>query len=142
MTHETYAEDIILIQKLNDDFCYELDRGTPEGFAALFTEDVIYTRGDRKSYGRDEVLAFAIGRTAKGPRTARHIANGLRIEFENENNAKGLSCCVTFAASAEPPIQSTEAVLVADFHDTYKKTAGKWLFKERHIVAIFEKAPN
>lgn len=138
MTHKTFAEDMIMIQKLNDDFCYELDRGTPEGFAALFTEDVIYTRGERKSFGRDEVLDFAKGRTAKGPRTARHIASGLRVQFEDETTATGLSCCVTFGASAKPPIPSTLPVLVADFHDIYKKVLGKWLFKERHIVAIFE----
>ena len=138
--HETYSKDIALIQKLNDDFCYELDRGTPEGFAVLFAEDVIYTRGERKSYGRDEVLAFSIGRTANGPRTARHIASGLRIEFEDENTAKGLSCCVTFAASDAPPIASTRPALVADFHDIYSKETGEWLIKERHIVAIFEPA--
>ena len=96
--------DRLAIERLNQDFCHELDRGTPEGFAALFTLDTVYTRGERRSDGRAEVLAFARGRISGGPRTSRHFCSGLRIVFEGEERATGISCCVTYAASAVPPI--------------------------------------
>lgn len=136
------ADDEAAIAKLNDRFCYELDRGTPEGFAALFTDDVIYTHGARTSHGRAEVLAFARGRRADGPRTSRHFAAGLVITFEAEDRATGLSCCVTYAASMEPPIPTTAPALVADFADVYRKQDGVWRFAERHITPIFTPAPK
>ena len=125
------------IQALNDAFCYELDRGTPEGFAALFTDDARYTHGTRQSRGRAEVLAFARSRTSAGPRTSRHIQSGLRVTLQGATKATGISCCTTFAASADPPIATTLPTLIADFHDVYLLLEDGWRFAERHIVPIF-----
>jgi SnoaL-like domain len=130
-------EDLLSIQKLNDDFCYELDRGAPENFASLFTETALYTHGPRTSNGRFEILAFAKSRRATGPRTSRHVQSGLRIEFEAHARARGVSCCTTFAASANPPIASTLPVLVADFYDIYVIEGNIWRIAERNIVPIF-----
>jgi hypothetical protein len=129
--------DLLAIQKLNEDFCYELDRGTPENFAVLFTEAALYTHGPRTSNGRLEILTFAKSRRAAGPRTSRHLQSGLRIEFEGRGRARGVSCCTTFAASAHPPIASTLPILVADFHDLYALEGDRWLLAERNIVPIF-----
>lgn len=130
-------DDIVAIERLNAAFCHELDRGTPEGFAALFTDAAFYTHGRRESRGRDEILAFARSRTAAGPRTSRHVQTGLRIELQGADRAAGTSCCTTFAASATPPIASTLPILVADFRDVYALEEGAWRFAERHIVPIF-----
>jgi hypothetical protein len=134
-------EDLLAIERLNDAFCFELDRGTPEGFAGLFAEDAFYTHGSRESRGRGEILAFARSRTATAPRTARHVPAGLRVTFRGATGAIGISCCTTFAASALPPIASTIPVLVADFQDIYVKHGDDWLFAERHIIPIFTPAP-
>lgn len=133
-------EDLLAIERLNSAFCFELDRGTPEGFAALFVEDAYYTHGPRESRGRVEILAFARSRTATAPRTARHVPAGLRVTFQGATDASGISCCTTFAASALPPIASTIPVLVADFQDVYVKRDGNWLFAERLIIPIFTPA--
>jgi hypothetical protein len=134
-------DDLLAIEQLNADFCFELDRGTPEGFAALFTAGAFYSHGARESRGRDEILAFARSRTANGPRTSRHIQSGLRITSDGLDRASGVSCCVTFAASAEPPIASTSVLLVADFHDRYVCEEDRWRIGERRIVPIFVPAP-
>lgn len=134
--------DLLAIRGLNDDLCHELDRGTPEGFAALFTQDALYTHGPRRSVGRDEVLAFARSRRAAGPRTSRHVQSGLRITFEGDDRAHGVSCCTTFAASAEPPIASTAPVLVADFLDVYVREGGVWRVAQRDIVPVFTPEPR
>lgn len=134
-------DDLLAIERLNDDFCFELDRGSPEGFAALFATDALYTRAARISRGRDEILAFARSRTAAAPRTSRHIQAGLRIAFSGAAQASGISCCTTFAASAAPPIAGTVPVLVADFIDGYIKHDGVWLFAKRHIEPVFTVLP-
>ena len=129
--------DLIAIERLNHSFCHELDRGTPEGFAALFVADAFYAHAGRESHGRDAILAFARGRTAAGPRTSRHIPSGLQISFEGSDRATGISCCTTFAASALPPVASTLPILVADFADIYVCRDAVWCFAERRITPIF-----
>ena len=130
-------DDLLAIERLNDAFCFELDRGGPEGFARLFTDDAVYTHGARKSLGRAEIEAFARSRTATAPRTSRHVQAGLRVTFEGPDRASGISCCTTFAASALPPIASTIPVLVADFFDSYVRREGEWLLAVRHIEPVF-----
>ena len=140
MSLPTRLADILAIKQLNEDVCHELDRGTPEGFATLFTENAVYTRAARTSCGRSEILSFAKSRRAEGPRTSRHVQSGLRITFQGEDRALGVSCCTTFAASAAPPIVSTVPVLVADFLDVYAREGGVWLLAQRDIVPIFTPA--
>ena len=129
--------DLVAIERLTLAFCHELDRGTAEGFAALFVADAFYAHGARESHGRDAILAFARNRTASGPRTSRHVPAGLRIDFTGTDEATGISCCTTFAASAQPPVASTVPILVADFADRYRREDGGWRFIERRITPIF-----
>lgn len=131
------AADHAELMRLNESFCWELDRGTPEGFGAMFTEDAFYANGLRESRGRAEIIAFARSRSAHGPRTSRHVQSGLRLHRTGEDTAEGLSCCVTWAASALPPIADTAVLLVADFQDRYVRVDGRWLIVERRIVPIF-----
>jgi hypothetical protein len=136
----TAWDDEQALARLNDQFCHELDRGTPEGFAALFTEDALYSNGPRISRGRLEILAFAVGRRSGGPRTSRHFASGLRVTLQGADRATGVSCCVAYSAAAEPPVASTAPSLIADFLDLYEKQNGVWLFAQRRIVPIFTAA--
>lgn len=136
----TRIEDHMAIERLCADFAHELDRGTAEGFAALFTQDAIYTHGARILSGRDNLLQFAKNRLASGPRTSRHVITGLRIDFETEDRATGVSCCTTFSAAGEAPIASTIPAGVADFIDQYRRIDGVWLFAHRTIHPAFKAA--
>jgi hypothetical protein len=128
------------ITQLNDDFCHELDRGTLEGFVALFAADALYTHGPRVLRGTARIGEFYASRTRDGPRTSRHMTTGLRIEFTGPTTAHGLSVCMTFSAPGLPPIQSTVPAIVADFDDVYTFDGTRWHFAERHIRPIFRTA--
>lgn len=133
--------DLEAIIRLTNDFGHELDRGTADGFAALFTDDALYTFGERVTNGRDAIRAFYVNRTVNGPRVSRHVATGLRVDFASETRATGISVCSTFSAAGEGVIDSTVFAVVADFEDVYVKEDGHWLFAERHIIAVFRAAP-
>jgi hypothetical protein len=134
------ADDRHMIAQLNDDFCHELDRGSAEGFVALFTAEALYTHGPRVLHGIEQIREFYVGRTREGPRTSRHMTSGLRIEFTGPAFARGLSVCMTFSAPGLPPIQSTVPVIVADFEDVYAFDGSRWRFAERHIRPQFRAA--
>jgi ketosteroid isomerase-like protein len=134
------AADRRAIEQLNADFCHHLDRGTVEGFVALFTDDALYTNGPRMLRGELQIRQFYLDRTRNGPRTSRHFTHGLRIEFTGESTARGLSAAFAFAADGSPPIDSTIPAVVADFVDVYAFDGTRWRFAERHIVPLFRAA--
>ncbi|HEU4617755.1 MAG TPA: nuclear transport factor 2 family protein [Gammaproteobacteria bacterium] len=126
------------LEDLNAAFTYCLDHDDIDGLVALFTEDALYTHGPRRSEGRAEIEALFRGRAAAGPRTARHLYSGLRLEIESRTHATGTSVCMTFAQNGVPPIEPAVPILVADFNDAYARgDDGRWRIRERHIVRIF-----
>lgn len=141
MSHADRSADRHAIEQLNDDFCHQLDRGSVEGFVALFTSEAVYTNGSRVLRGEQQIRQFYIDRTRDGPRTSRHFTQGLRIEFTGESSARGLSAAFAFAADGAPPIDSTIPAVVADFEDVYAFDGVRWRFAERHIVPLFRATP-
>ena len=126
------------IEVLNNQFCFFLDRSMNDKLLELFAEDAYYRHGDRVSQGRDEIAEVFAARVADAPRTARHVQTGLLIDLASEAQATGVSCCVTYAADAEPPIVGTEPLLVADFYDDYRKgDDGRWRISARNIKRVF-----
>ena len=132
--------DRLAIERLCDDFCHELDRGSADGFVSLFTPGALYTNGPRVLEGAAQIREFHVNRTRDGPRTSRHFVTGLRISFQDERTARGLSVCVTFSAPGLPPIESTVPAVVADFEDLYSFDGNRWRFAERHIRTQFKAA--
>lgn len=132
----------IALEDLNSAFTRHLDHGEVDALVALFTDDALYTHGQRRSQGKAELADLFRSRTAGGPRTARHLQSGLRIEIESPTRARGTSVCLTFAADGEPPLPATPH-LVADFDDVYERGAdGRWRFRQRHIERIFVAEDN
>jgi ketosteroid isomerase-like protein len=127
----------LAIEELNSAFAYHLDHGDIDALVALFTVDALYTNGDRRSQGRDEITALFRKRIANGPRTSRHLYSGLRIVIESKTSASGVSVCMSFAADGLPPLPA-KPFLVADFVDSYRQDGdGRWRIATRHINPVF-----
>lgn len=127
----------LAIEDLNARFAHHLDHNEIDALAELFTEDAIYTHGDRRSEGRAEIEALFRKRVAGGPRTSRHLYSGLRVSIESATSASGSSVCLSFAADGSPPLPA-RPFLVADFVDRYALgDDGRWRFAERHIHRVF-----
>jgi len=136
-------ETRLALEELNTNFCFCLDHGRIDQLLALFTEDALYTHGNRRSVGRAEIAAVFDQRTATGPRTARHLYSGLRLQLHSPDRASGSSVCMTFASAGEAPLVPAIPHLVADFLDEYQRgTDGIWRIRERHIKRIFVAADN
>lgn len=131
------------LEDLNTAFTYYLDHNRVDELAALFTEDAVYSHDTRRSQGREEIRALFVARTALGPRTARHLYSGLRLDVQSADHASGTSVCMTFASDGAPPIAHALPYLVADFEDLYRRCSdGKWRIAARHIRRVFAAANN
>jgi hypothetical protein len=128
----------VALEDLNTAFCYHLDHDEVDLLLDLFTDDVYYTHGPRRTNGKAELEQVFRSRTADSPRTARHLYSGLRLEIESPTRARGTCVCMTFAQNGVPPLAPAVPILVADFVDAYERGAdGRWRIRERHIHRIF-----
>jgi ketosteroid isomerase-like protein len=128
----------LALEDLNTAFTHYLDHDRLDELVDLFTEDVVYTHGERRSVGREAVQAVFLARAAGGVRTVRHVSSGLRLKIESDSKATGTSVCLTFAYDGPPPVTPATPYLVADFDDEYRRCAdGRWRIAVRHIRRIF-----
>jgi ketosteroid isomerase-like protein len=133
----------LALEDLNSGFTHFLDHDRIEELADLFTEDALYTHGERRSAGRAAIRALFERRAAAGVRTCRHLSTGLRLDIESAAAARGSSVCLTFAFDGPPPVTPATPHLVADFDDVYRLCPdGKWRIAVRHIRRIFTAASN
>jgi len=132
--------DRLAIARLNSDFGHALDRGGVEDFVALFLDDAVYTHGRRVLRGHAELRHFFLDRRAAGQRTSRHVTSDLRVDFEADDRARGISICTTYSAPGAAPIDSASPAVVADFEDVYRLAAGRWRFAERQVIPQFRHA--
>jgi ketosteroid isomerase-like protein len=131
------------LEDLNAAFTYLLDHDQVDDLADLFTEDAVYTHGERRSEGRTAIRALFATRSAAGVRTSRHMSSGLRLHIDSDSTARGTSVCMTFAYDGPPPITPATPYLVADFNDAYRLCAdGRWRIAVRNIRRIFAAAGN
>lgn len=128
----------VALEDLNTAFTYYLDHDDVDALVELFTEDALYTHGPRRSEGRAAIETVFRNRTAAGPRTARHLYSGLRLDIESATRATGTSVCMTFAQQGVPPLAPALPILVADFDDEYVRgDDGRWRISRRHIERVF-----
>jgi ketosteroid isomerase-like protein len=133
----------LALQDLNATFNYALDHDRIDQLLDLFTEDAVYTHGERRSVGRTEIRALFAARGAAGVRTTRHMSADLLLQIESASAAGGHSVCMTFAADSAPPISPAAPFLVADFEDQYRLCSdGRWRIASRHIRRIFTATGN
>jgi ketosteroid isomerase-like protein len=133
----------LALEDLNSAFTHHLDHDQLGELVDLFTEDAVYTHGERRSQGRAAIRALFTARAAAGVRTCRHLASGLRVEIDSDTSARGTSVCLTFAFDGPAPVTPATPHLVADFEDVYRRCAdGKWRIAVRNIRRIFVAADN
>jgi hypothetical protein len=128
----------VALEDLNTAFCYHLDHDEVDALLELFTDDVFYTHGPRRTTGKVELEQVFRSRTATSARTSRHLYSGLKVDIESPTRARGTCVCMTFGQNGTAPLAPAIPILVADFVDLYLRGAdGRWRFRERHIHRIF-----
>jgi len=127
----------VAIESLIAEFAWLIDHNQTDKVADLFIEDGWYGRaGGARSVGREAIAKSYAGRAARGERTARHIFTNLRLTVHSADAAEGVCILLLFAADGPPP-HPAEPMLVQDYHDTYRRVDGRWLFASRETTQLF-----
>jgi hypothetical protein len=126
------------IEALNAEFAYLIDHNRSEEVAALFTDDGVYGRSTgERSEGRSAIAESYRRRSAKGPRTARHIFSNLHLTYDSEHRIRGTVILTLYAENGLPPLPA-EPMVIADYDDIYVLCEdGRWRYQERIITWLF-----
>ena len=115
------------------EYCDSVDRGDIDGFAELFAEGAWGIAGDLAKGAAavravlDNVIIY------DGVPNTRHLMSNVRIDVEEGGESATARCCITVmqCVQGDFPLQ---AIFIGTYHDTLRKQAGRWQFKERVIV--------
>ncbi|USI92995.1 nuclear transport factor 2 family protein [Rhodococcus pyridinivorans] len=133
------GDDWSEVQHLQAQFGRALDTGDFEALREIFTADVEYTSGGSTKSGIDALVASFVGR-ASAPRTTRHLPGPPVVVAHTGDAIDTVLTCVAWAAHSKPVAQTAEVYMVADFHDTYRRTPKGWRISARRIVPVLRNA--
>lgn len=123
------------ILNLMNEYCYRIDGGDLEGFAALFENAVFHVLGDPSGgqKGAAEVLEMLQNVTLyEGKPHSKHVLSNVTIEVnEDEGTATAQSYITVF--QAVPPDFPLQAIFIGHYHDRFKRSDGQWRFVQRDI---------
>jgi SnoaL-like domain len=109
------------------------DRGEADAYAALYTDDGIFSRPGLSVKGRSEI-AEAI-RNRPPNMAVRHVGMNAIIEMIDETSARGLGSVL--AVNHDRSTGTTALPLVGDFEDSYILTYEGWRIASRVATLAF-----
>lgn len=128
-TPELTPQDHVEIQELYATYAraYDSNEANGEVWAETFTEDGVFTFGERRAVGHKELAAYSNSRPQTGPKI-QHWTNGLIIQPTPEGAAASMYVMViTEGAGATPPTMP----IVTTYTDRLVRTPQGWRIKSR-----------
>jgi ketosteroid isomerase-like protein len=119
-------------------FNYFVDHHEFDKALALFTEDAVFERPDLRAEGRAQIAAIWAGRPATT--MTRHLCDAPHFLEINNDSARAVTPGVLYQASRgenEKVATVKGPAMVAEFHDTFARTAHGWKIAHRRGVPIF-----
>jgi uncharacterized protein (TIGR02246 family) len=124
----TLLEDKDAIRELLSQYCFCVDSGDAETYAAMFTEDGVWDGGP---FGRRQGRPALRELIAGGPRSLRHLTTNPVITIRGETATARSYLLIVSTSSDKPP-----SLFFAGFcDDQFVKEAGRWLIRSRAIHA-------
>jgi uncharacterized protein (TIGR02246 family) len=138
-----YLIDRAGVEDLLAKYAKAVDFGTPEDYAALFTEDGVIHMQGKDFKGRDAIrkmITPALAKPAEGaparPRM-RHILSNVDIEL-NGDTATVFESWATISKGADGHVGISA---IGHYTDTVVKVNGQWLFAKRVIDVDLANTP-
>ena len=121
---------------INHGYALARDRADKEAFAALFTDDAVFTILGETFVGKDRIVARLDDDDAQN--FGRLLITSIDISPTDARTATGVTYFIMFMAppDAKPPI--TEYTLfMGEYHDRYTMTADGCKFQSRDTIPLF-----
>ena len=128
------SDDHTDILRLMNEYCYSVDRGDLDGFAALFSHSSFEIIGDPGGplQGSDAVRGMLRNVTLYDGKThTKHLMSNVQIDVDaGRVSAKAQSYITLFQALPDFPLQP---IFIGHYFDEFERIGGQWRFRSRSI---------
>jgi hypothetical protein len=116
-----------------------VDVPAEDDMAAYFTADGVFDLGGAARFaGRAAIQASLRQRTARGPRTSRHVTSNYRCTLDGDDRAAVEYLICTYGADGEPVVPLEGPTAVGDMRDDFVCDAdGRWWIASRVFTPVF-----
>lgn len=127
------AKEAVL--RLMNEYCYRIDAGDKEGFAALFEHGTFVLKGDP---GGGETGSAAVLKMLEnvilydGKIHAKHVMSNVQIDIGSSGEEATAQCYIT-VFQAVPPDFPLQPIFIGHYYDTFEKVDSEWRFARREI---------
>ena len=140
-THYLAYENIAMQNDTNDiirlmnEYCYRIDSGDLDGFAALF-EHGTWLVGEDPTGG--DTGAAAVRATLEniilydGKPNTKHVMSNIQLDIDSSGITAHGQCYIT-VYQAVPPDFPLQPIFIGHYRDTFEKTEDTWRIKLRDI---------
>jgi hypothetical protein len=121
------------ILKLMNEYCYRVDTGDLDGFAALFENGSFQVLGDPAGAlnGSEAVRGMLQNVTLyDGKPQSKHVMSNVQIEVDGDSATAQCYITVFQAVAPDFPLQP---IFIGHYFDRFEKGANGWYFRNREI---------
>jgi ketosteroid isomerase-like protein len=137
-------------ERLVYQYAWLVDSGEAAGIADLFTADGVWAAGDGEPMrNREGIRAGFAARQAIARRTSRHVMTNVVIDVHSATEAGGRAYLVNYrhdseTGVAEHPAPADAPKYVGEYHLTFRRVDGEWLFAtlDLDLAFIRRRAPR
>lgn len=139
LTSSSEAQVWFALSRLEARHWHDVDFNGGRAVHGLYCPDAVFTVGQNRFEGRDNIKAFYEWRRGRGHMTTRHLITNLIVLDRNEPNARLVGSLTVYRGTGTPPFAGANApILVADFVSDCRRGDGDdWLYASHAIDPIF-----
>lgn len=133
---DTQREDELAIRGLVERYADAVNRRDADDWAGLWTKDGIWEVFGSEITGRDAVVGAWSG-AMQGFSFVFHVVHSAVIEVEGESARGRWTVSEQLVDAAGKP-----GILLALYHDEYRREAGAWKIARRRLQPLYQGAPD
>jgi uncharacterized protein (TIGR02246 family) len=126
------------IRRLLAEYCHHYDDKRPGDFAALFTEDALFTVLDQRRTGRQEIHDH-IGTQPSGINPGQHVTYNTVIEIATDGHTARAWTDFCYMSKTAAGLTISNA---GRYHDHLVRDPDRWRFRTRTIVFLGDPVPD
>jgi uncharacterized protein (TIGR02246 family) len=127
-------------ERLEHDYALYRDRGDPEGFASIFTEDGEWGRPTTVLKGRDAIRDYIASSAGGPPEVHMQFQSTIQVTVIDDSTATGISYALVLEAPVPEdglPVSIAGFQVASESRSTYKLTDEGWKIAKREYTTMF-----
>ncbi|HEX3953483.1 MAG TPA: nuclear transport factor 2 family protein [Stellaceae bacterium] len=127
------------MERLINSYWVDVDHNRGLNAHEFYTSDAVYSVGNNRFEGRNQIQAFYTRRRERGHSTTRHLLNQLQVSCDGARQGRIAGVMTLYRADGSPPFSGTPLpAMIADFDIRCALGSDqRWYFASHEVKPIF-----